>query len=322
MLRVEMQPTVSVVIPFFNNHKTINLALASLCHQDKSIDEIIIVDDCSVPRLRVEDLEAEMKIIVIRHEQNLGLAASYNEGIRNANSELIVLMHPDVVLPTKSELRRLLEPFHDRNVVAAGHINARLSNEYWSHLSIGARSVLGSSEHKWSQGFNGQFDCIRRSVLNEIGGFNNQRYRTAGEDGDVVRRLNKYGLIKQTTARAWHHHDFGQGTCIVPAIKKSFQYGYAQGILFKDLSVREMVRTIPVLYREVVVLVLLLLSLFSVPIMLIVVLVLLSALPTPLVILKRDKNLLQFMALIVIQVVRNFAHTAGVLNSGWRSSQK
>ena len=52
---------VTVVIPFYNNHKTIKRAIDSVLNQTYEHIEIIIVDDCSTQPINIKDVEKVLK---------------------------------------------------------------------------------------------------------------------------------------------------------------------------------------------------------------------------------------------------------------------
>lgn len=91
-----MPSSVAIIIPCFNHGRFVGEAVASALAQTLPAKEIIIVDDASDDETRrVCASLASSKVKVIRHEMNLGLAASRNEGIRQASSEFILPLDAD-----------------------------------------------------------------------------------------------------------------------------------------------------------------------------------------------------------------------------------
>lgn len=97
---------ISVVIPTFNRQATIGRAIESVLAQTCPADEIIVVDDGST-----DDTEALMKKwpgIVRLKQDNQGVSAARNLGIRQASGDWIALLDSDDEwLPSKLEKQRL-----------------------------------------------------------------------------------------------------------------------------------------------------------------------------------------------------------------------
>ena len=78
-------PSISVIIPVFNQEKWIGRCLRSLLNQQisRADYEIIVVDDGSKDRTKYALELFTDEIILIENESNLGLPASLNKGIKN-----------------------------------------------------------------------------------------------------------------------------------------------------------------------------------------------------------------------------------------------
>ena len=46
-------------------------------------------------------------VIDVKRKKNQGVASSYNNGIKKAKADYVVLMHSDSKLPTKNEVEKL-----------------------------------------------------------------------------------------------------------------------------------------------------------------------------------------------------------------------
>ena len=94
-------PKVSVIVAAYNQENYIGRCLRSLLSQTLPIAryEIVVVDDGSNDRtpyaLRLFTDRFDSPIRVITNEQNLGLPASINLGIRSANAPYIVRVDSD-----------------------------------------------------------------------------------------------------------------------------------------------------------------------------------------------------------------------------------
>jgi glycosyltransferase involved in cell wall biosynthesis len=97
-----MMNVLSVIIPTFNRHFTLEKALSAYLQQTalSSIAEIVVVDDGSVDSTgAVVDRLSRGSAVPIRYcrQENKGPAAARNVGIREAASELILFTDDDII---------------------------------------------------------------------------------------------------------------------------------------------------------------------------------------------------------------------------------
>ena len=90
-------PLVSVIIPIHNQEMRIGRCLRSLLHQSMPRDqyEIIVIDDASNDRSKYALDLFEDEIKIIRNEENKGLPASLNIGIKASRAKYIVRVDSD-----------------------------------------------------------------------------------------------------------------------------------------------------------------------------------------------------------------------------------
>lgn len=246
---------ISIILPVYKGESTVKRTLESLFAQTKKFDELIVVDDASPDRSKeiIEKyLEGKKEYKLIQHEKNKGLAESYNDGIRESKGNLIVTLHQDVILETDA-LEKLVEPFGDEKVVAAGHISS-FPHSTWKKFSFWQKCFFARFVGKEIPGINGQFDCFRRSALEKVGLFDGKKFRTAGEDVDVVWKLSKLGKIVQSSAKLVHLQkaslDFGPKEIIW----KQKQHSEARGALLALGMVSGFFPTVKTFFREILVL--------------------------------------------------------------------
>lgn len=312
----------SVVVPYFNNESTVNESLLSLLNQDVKPNEIVLVDDGSrIPASQVTLDSILREIRIIRHTVNRGLAASYNTGISHTSEEILMFMHPDVVLSTSNELATLLRGFCNEEIVATCHGNALFSESYWNSLNLYQKSLMGAAMNPRSRGFDGKFDAVRRTAIQKIGSFDDYHFRTAGEDGDLVWRLRKVGDVVQTDAKAEHRHAFGDQHGMASALRKSFQYGTAMGVLVRLHRFKFAILNSQGLWREITFVIVIAETAFKQSFPISVLLVIWLTLDTPRTIFKRDKRLGRVLPLFGIGILRNFAHTFGLVVGFLRGRQ-
>lgn len=277
--------------------------------------QIVVVDDFSnVPastalsKVLLERLHTSygINLLFLRNDHNMGLAASYNSAIKHCINENIVLMHPDIVLPSTFEIAKLVEPLESAKVCLVGHKSVPTSIKYWSDLNVSGKLFVAASESKHAIGFNGQFDAFRKSDAEQINCFNSARFRTAGEDGDFRTRMTTRGEYVVSNAKAEHHHDFRGSMDIKGSLRKAAQYGNAQGaLLFHGAKIFSA-------HREFLAVLFLLLFYFR-PVFGLAAfsLILVSILRLPCLIFRRDKNILDFFCAFCIESIRFWAHVYG-----------
>ena len=93
-----MKPLVSVVVPVYKVEKYLIRCLDSLCKQSLSDIEILLINDASPDRCG-EICEAysakDKRVRVFHHNENKGLSAARNTGIKNALADYIMFVDSD-----------------------------------------------------------------------------------------------------------------------------------------------------------------------------------------------------------------------------------
>lgn len=91
----------SVILPSYNMEAYIKQAIECLMRQTYNRLEIIVVDDCSTDGTRniAENYEkCNSSVTVLHHEENRGLSASRNSGLKIARGNYVLFMDPDDIL--------------------------------------------------------------------------------------------------------------------------------------------------------------------------------------------------------------------------------
>jgi len=100
-----MSFSVSVVVPVFNRRDFLQRSLSSVLGQSRLANEVIVVDDGSTDGSGVFVREQFPQVKVIRQE-NLGVSAARNAGIRAAQSQWVAFLDSDDEwLPGKLEVQ-------------------------------------------------------------------------------------------------------------------------------------------------------------------------------------------------------------------------
>ncbi len=188
---------VSVIVPAFNEEKSIAQTLDSLMHQDYENYEVILVDDGSSDRtLTVAQTYVGSKLRVI-HQDNLGKAEALNAGAKAATGGIILTVDADTRL-NPGVLRTVAGRFAlDKDLGAlAGNVKVsdpkgilqRLQQvEYTASIGLARK---GQSMLSSVMIVPGPVAAFRREVLAEAGYFSPQ---TFAEDFDITLAILKGG---------------------------------------------------------------------------------------------------------------------------------
>ncbi len=208
---------VSVIIPMRNSGTTILHTLESIIKQEYPIKEIIVVDnvssDNSVKLVLQFVKKSKIPIRIIERKENKGVGASYNLGVKNATSSYVIFMHSDSSLSSDHEAEKLTEPFRKDSQVVASYPKVILPENVWNTYNFWQKCLFARAVGKESPGFNGKFDCVRKEIFLQVGGFNEITFggdvNIGGEDADLYLRLESQGKIVLSKAKVIHLHYLG-----------------------------------------------------------------------------------------------------------------
>lgn len=208
-------PLVSTIIPVYNGSRYIARAIESILEQEHPNKEIVVVDDGST-----DDTAAVVKQfrapVCYFYQENAGIAATMNHGVRQANGDLLSFLDSDDYwLPGK--IPKQLEVLRQRPAIdmVFGHVKQFYSPE----LSKEFREKYACPELP-SPGYNSGSMLIRRDSFFAVGLFDetfatgsfNDWYMRAGAAGlqsmmlpDVfyMRRIHdaNHGIVRRDESR-------------------------------------------------------------------------------------------------------------------------
>ena len=93
-----MAPQVSIIIPCFNEIKTIEEIVERIIAQKSINKEIILIDDKSTDGTRelIQKRLTDKCNVIIYHETNLGKGAAIKSGIKKTNGQIILIQDADL----------------------------------------------------------------------------------------------------------------------------------------------------------------------------------------------------------------------------------
>ena len=182
------EPLVSVIVPVFNEAKTLAATIAAI-HSETVPVEIIVVDAESSDESAVVAKKAGARIVRSHFRQR---AHQLNLGAQHACADTMVFLHADTILP-ETAIDRMV------NVLRAPEITGGAFRRRYASpsrllritclLALCRNFLIG-----WHLGDQAMF--VRRSAFFQLGGF---REVDQFEDLDFSRRLKRFGRIVTLT---------------------------------------------------------------------------------------------------------------------------
>lgn len=192
----------SVIIPTYNRQETLRQCLAVATNQDYPDYEVIVVDDGSTDGTAIMVRQEFPQVRYFRQEVNRGPAAARNRGIHEATGEIIAFTDDDCV-PPPNWLTRLADGYRRYPQVAGvgGYQEATYEVKAKSSLARYESYINRQVYRVGDQEYLGRFECpaggtnnisYQRSIIEEIGGFDETFPLAAGEDAYF-----KWQLVKK-----------------------------------------------------------------------------------------------------------------------------
>ena len=99
-MTIAAEPLVSIIVPVYNVASYIDACLASIKQQTYKNIEIIVVEDCSTDdsKQALTPHLTDKRIKVIQHNENSGLSAARNTGIKSAIGEYMMFVDSDDIV--------------------------------------------------------------------------------------------------------------------------------------------------------------------------------------------------------------------------------
>lgn len=213
-------PEFSVVIPLFNKGMHIGRALDSVLSQTVKDIEIIVVDDGSIDHGAKIVKEYNDPRIILIEQDNHGVSAARNRGIKKATADLIAFLDADdewlpVFLECILSLRRRFPQagayatgyiIHEKNRYSQAVLREvpdqpfeGLTPNYFVSASLGDPPICASAV------------CVPREIFQVLGGF--PEGESKGEDLDMWGRIALRYPIAITTEIASLYHRESEAAC-------------------------------------------------------------------------------------------------------------
>ncbi len=195
------QYSISVLVPAWNEEKTIEETIDHIFRIDYPIKELIVLNDGSTDKTKeiVERLLKKYPKLKLINKKNSGKGDSLNAGLKVAKGELVVVVDADSY-PDKESFKKLVGFFDDEKVGAATCVFVpRNRNKFIEKMQVIEYNIIA-----FTRKLLGYVDAIyvtpgplamyRKTALNKIGGFDTKNMT---EDIEITWRLIQAGYKRK-----------------------------------------------------------------------------------------------------------------------------
>lgn len=213
------EPTITVVVPLYNEGRSIYDTIVSLVKLDYPAEklQITIVDDCSTDdsyEWACKGAREFENVRVLRNPVNMGKRKGINHAVREATSEIIVSVDSDVIVHPDA-LRQLVRRFVSPEVAAVGgRVHVSNPNDNWLSKLQTIKYYFGQEHLKNLERslrsvmcLSGCLTAYRRHVLMQLEPILENRNILGlpikyGEDRFLTRQIVKHGYRTVLTMEA------------------------------------------------------------------------------------------------------------------------
>jgi len=203
---------VAVTVGVYNEEKHLRPLLDALVQQTRPPDEIILVDDGSTDNTGaiIRGFAQDRPLVRYFRQENAGPAAARNRAWRNSRGDICVFTDGDC-LPEPNWLEEILKPFADGNIGAVAGTYKTLNTDSTLARCIGLEIAWRYREVQGEIDVHGTYNlAVRKKILEEVGGFNEEYREPSAEDWDLTYKISKnHPIIYWPAAVVGHHHPEG-----------------------------------------------------------------------------------------------------------------
>jgi glycosyltransferase involved in cell wall biosynthesis len=234
---------ISIIIPAYNCEKTIGRTLeaaltvasafrnAPISQTQNRYVEIIVVDDGSTDNTK--NVILKFSTVKYCYQSNAGPASARNRGAQEACGDILFFTDSDC-LPHKDWLEIMMAHFNkpDVAVVAGSYGIANSQNRLSRCIQqeiIFRHTILMPEFPNYFGSFN---FAIKKSVFNEVGGFNVTYRFASGEDNDLSYRISSrgYKIYFAKDALVDHYHPVS----VSQYLREQFRHGFWRVRMYRD----------------------------------------------------------------------------------------
>ena len=240
LLEVKRGGTITVLVPAYNEARTVADTIQSLQQQTIPIDEIVVIDDVSTDG--TGEVARSYGVTVVHPPKNTGSkAGAQNYALQNVETEFTMAIDADTTLAPDA-IERLLTAFEDPDVAAAcGFVIPRYVRTVWERGRY-IEYLFAFSFFKQIQDFFGKplissgcFSVYRTEMLKENRGWST---RTLAEDMDLTWSFYQKGyhvrFIPEAVCYPIEPHNF----LFMSRQLKRWSHGFVQNVRLHWHAVR------------------------------------------------------------------------------------
>ena len=188
-------PFVSVILPAYNEEKSIAKTIRSVSKSDYPRFEVIVVDDGSRDNTLKIARKFQSKRVRVFHKKNGGKGTALNFGIKKTKGEIIFSMDADTTVDSQS-MKRMVRFFKDERVMSVTpsividkpkNILQRIQHVEYA-MGIFLRKAFASLEAIYVAP--GAFSAYRKSFFDKYGGYDEENIT---EDLELTLRIQYHG---------------------------------------------------------------------------------------------------------------------------------
>ncbi|MGI8922777.1 MAG: glycosyltransferase [Fimbriimonadales bacterium] len=207
-------PTISVVIPVCDGADELRTCLDSLTSSSDIINEIIVVDNGSSDDSSTVARSFE-KVILVCNDENLGFARACNQGLAASDGEIVVFLNSDTLVPRVGLIRLIESLIASGSIGAAGPLtncaghSQMLASTYTTLGTMGLFAedlAMRDAEDSETDMLVGFCLAVKRSVLEEVGPFDERFGLGLFEDNDLCYRIRRAGYRLVIANKSFVHH--------------------------------------------------------------------------------------------------------------------
>lgn len=200
---------VAVTVGAYNEEKNIAHLIESLLKQTRLPDEIVICDDGSTDKTAEIIRSFAMKYPQVKYiyQKNAGPAKARNNAWKSATADVCVFTDGDCV-PEPNWIEEIIKPLSEERIGATAGGYKTLNKHSLLAQFIGYEIEWRYRNIKEEIDAHGTYNlAVRKNILEEIGGLNEEYPKASGEDWDMTYKISKkYKLIFVPTAIVGHYH--------------------------------------------------------------------------------------------------------------------
>jgi glycosyltransferase involved in cell wall biosynthesis len=230
----------TIIIPIHNGDSTIEKTLNSIVNQKNLnlVKTIILINDGSTDKSqqKIDEFKKTNKINIkiIKHLKSQGLASSFNQAIKMATTDYLILCHQDIIIKTESVFLKL-KKLTTKNPETFYFFPTVLHPKYiWDKYNFWQKTLFSRYVNTKHHVPIEKFDCINRQKLIRLNLFDQKHFRTAGEDIDLMVRAQKQKYQYQDShIKVIHLHNKNPNFSFKDLVRKEKQLAQTKGVLLR-----------------------------------------------------------------------------------------